>query len=171
MVRVSTILSRVRISAWLPEIKNLYFCTNQGSSEGPETFGVEYSTWIIWFCIEYFCSNAVWKVVLKKEAKSEFYKNSPSRSGFYSPRGFCTWFRYCRSPSGLFSFFVSLLGAQSSCIYRRTTNLSICCHFSKSGRNWSYICVPRFIGTRIISINLVGDYRFLKSSNKLNNTK
>ena len=58
------------------------------TSEGLETSTQKHSTRRIRFCLVRFCSDVIWKVILKKEVNNESHKNVPSKSGFSSPRTF-----------------------------------------------------------------------------------
>ena len=70
----------------------------------------------------YFCSDVIWKVVLKNEVENGSHKNVPAYiSKFSLPRAFCTWSRICHSPSAFggginFSRAWRALGVQSGCI-------------------------------------------------------
>ena len=87
--------------------------------EGPETSEKEYSTRQIRICGDYFCSDIVWKVILKKETKHGLHKNSPQRFRFSLPRAFQWWSQNCRSPSGSLGniFFVCSYWGSNPAVY------------------------------------------------------
>ena len=60
----------------------------RGTSEGSKTSKLEYSATQIQICRVYFCLGIILEVILKKEAKNDFYKNRPGRFGFSSPKAF-----------------------------------------------------------------------------------
>ena len=101
----------------LTTLKTNYW-TNQGISYGYETSADEYSTRRIRFCFVRFCLDIIWKVILKKEVKNDFYKNEQSRFGISLPRAFQQWSRNCRRPSGLLVnwFFVCFCWRSNSSV-------------------------------------------------------
>ena len=66
----------------------------------------------------YFCSDVIWKVILKKRPGNEFYKNRHSRFGFRLSRAFQWWSQNCHSSCDLLAnlFFVGSYWASNPAV-------------------------------------------------------
>ena len=102
---------------------------NRGTSERSETSAQDGLMRQIWFCFVYFCSEIIWKVILKR-GQNKFHKNRQSRFEFSSRRTFRTrsW-KCCNTFSWWLIFRVRLLGAQSSC--RHCVNIMLSCQWTE----------------------------------------
>ena len=80
--------------------KKINFRTNRVTSKGPETSELKYLMRRIQICFDYFSLDTIWNIILKKEVKNKFYKNSQSKFGFSLPRTFQWWSQNCCSPFG-----------------------------------------------------------------------